>query len=86
MTARASTSLAATLAGSSIVAAVVAFLRYRATGISGATFDRSPSGGTQSIITYENAGPWFSHYMTWRGVAIGLAAASVAVVLVARRG
>jgi hypothetical protein len=72
------------LGGSGIAAAVVAFLRYRATGISGAVFERSV-GGTRTVVTYENAGPWFWHFMTWTGVAIGLSVASVAVLFTTRR-
>lgn len=81
---RGSTSLAAALGGSAVAAAVVAFLRYRATGISGAVFERSV-GGTHTVVTYENPGPWFWHYMTWRGTAIGLAMASLAVLVTTRR-
>jgi hypothetical protein len=73
------------LALSALGATLVAVLRYRATGIVGATFDKPLSDGTTRVFMYDNEGHWYAHFQLWFAVALILAAASILCGLLARR-
>ena len=76
---------AGALALAAALCLAMAFLRYRATGITGASFEHEIAGGVKDQVTYVNAGPWTLHFQTWLGAAAGLAAAACGLAVAGRR-
>jgi hypothetical protein len=60
-------------------AAVVAVLRFRATEIVGAVFERPLSDGGSRVYMYEIGVRWYERFELWLALAVVLAAASALV-------